>query len=79
MEFYWAYADYEDGMQLVQELYQSIAQSVYGKTIFSTKGHTFDLAGNWPKVDYLEAVESKTGIDLLTATDEEMRNKLKEL
>lgn len=79
MEFYWAYADYEDGMQLVQELYQSIVKEVYGKTVFSTKGHTFDLAGNWPKVDYLEAVESKTGINLLTATDEAMRNKLQEL
>jgi lysyl-tRNA synthetase class 2 len=79
MEFYWAYADYEDGMQLVQDLYQEIAMNVYGKTTFSAKGHEFDLAGEWPKVDYLEAVESKTGINLLTATDDEMRNKLREL
>lgn len=79
MEFYWAYANYEDGMQLVQELYQKIALDVYEKTVFTAKWHTFDLAGNWPKVDYLEAVESKTGINLLTATDDEMRNKLREL
>ncbi len=79
MEFYWAYADYEDGMKLVQELYQTIATEVYGRTTFTTKGHTFDLAGNWPKVDYLEAVESKTGINLLTASDDEMRSKLTEL
>ena len=79
MEFYWAYANYEDGMKLVQELYQAIATEVYGRTTFTTKGHTFDLAGNWPKVDYLEAVESKTGINLLTATDDEMRSKLTEL
>lgn len=79
MEFYWGYADYEDGMKLVQELYQNIAQAVYGKTVFTAKGHTFDLAGEWPKVDYLEAVESKTGINLLSATDDEMKAKLKEL
>ncbi len=79
MEFYWAYADYEDGMNLVQELYQKIALEVYGKTIFTAKWHTFDLAGNWPKIDYLEAVESKTGINLLTATDTEMKAKLQEL
>ena len=79
MEFYWAYANYEDGMQLVQELYQTIAQYVYGKTVFTAKWHTFDLAGNWPKVDYIEIVESKTGINLLTATDEAMRKKLQEL
>lgn len=79
MEFYWAYANYEDGMKLVQELYQKIALEVYEKTTFTAKWHEFDLAGEWPKIDYLEAVESKTGINLLTATDEEMRNKLKEL
>ncbi len=37
MEFYWAYADYEDGMKLVQELYQTIALKVYGKTVFTAK------------------------------------------
>ena len=79
MEFYWSYADYEDGMKLVQELYQTIAMNVYGRTKFTAKGHEFDLTGNWPKVDYLEAVESKTGINLLTATDDEMKAKLAEL
>lgn len=34
MEFYWAYADYEDGMKLVQELYQTIALKVYGNRIY---------------------------------------------
>ncbi len=37
MEFYWAYANYEDGMKLVQELYQEIAMQIYGKTQFSAK------------------------------------------
>lgn len=79
MEFYWAYADYEDGMRLVEELYQTIAREVYGRTSFTAKGYTFDLAGTWPRIDYLEAVESKTGINLLTASDEAMRAKLQEL
>lgn len=30
-------------------------------------------------MDYLDAVESKTGINLLSATDDEMRSKLQEL
>ena len=76
MEFYWAYANYEDGMALVQEMYQYIAREVYGTTVFTARGHTFDLAGEWPRIDYLTAVEEKTGINLLTATDEAMRAKL---
>ncbi len=79
MEFYWAYANYEDGMALVQEMYQHIAREVYGTTKFTARGHEFDLAGEWPRIDYLTAVEEKTGINLLTATDEEMRAKLEEL
>ena len=79
MEFYWAYANYEDGMNLVQEMYQYIAREVYGTTVFTARGHTFDLAGEWPRIDYLTAVEEKTGINLLTATDEAMRAKLDEL
>ena len=37
MEFYWGYADYEMGMELVQEMYQSIAMQVYGRTTFTAK------------------------------------------
>lgn len=79
MEFYWAFASYEDGMKMVQDMYQQIALQTYGRTTFSAKWHYFDLAGEWPKMDYLEAVESKTGINILTASDEDMRNKLREL
>jgi len=72
MEFYWAYADYEMGMKLVQELYQEIAQRVFGKTKFVTRGFEYDLAGEWPKIDYREEVLKETGIDVLKATEKEM-------
>ena len=79
MEFYWAYADYEMGMKLSQELYQEIATNVFGKTKFTTKGMEYDLAGEWPKIDYRETVLEKTGIDVLVASEDEMRAKLEEL
>ncbi len=76
MEFYWGYADYEMWMGLVEEMYRYIAQEVYGKTVFSARGHTFDLADEWRRVDYVTAVREKTGIDILWATDDAMRSKL---
>ena len=79
MEFYWAYADYHDGMKLVQAMYQEIAQKVFGTSVFATRGHTFDLAGDWPVVDYVDAVKNATGIDVLSAGESEMRAKLDEL
>ncbi len=79
LEFYWAYANYEQGMTLVQELYQELAMRVFGRTKFSTKGFEYDLAGNWPRIDYRAEVLKQTGIDVLTATEEEMKAKLEEL
>lgn len=79
LEFYLAYADYEQGMELVQELYQEIALKVFNTTKFSSKGMEYDLAGNWPRIDYREEVLKRTGIDVLLATEEQMKAKLDEL
>lgn len=79
MEFYWAYADYEDGMKLAKEMYRHIATEVYGKTKFETRGHTFDLADEWKEVDYVKEIKKQTGIDVVSGSEDEMRKKLKEL
>ena len=79
MEFYWAYADYKDGMKIVQQLYQKIANDVFGKTEFTTRGHTFDLGGAWAVVEYVDEIKKQTGVDVLTASEGEMKAKLEEL
>jgi len=78
-EFYWAYADYEDGIKLTQELFQTIALKVFGTTKFTTKGFNYDLAGEWPRLDYQSEVLRQTGVDVLKASEEEMMNVLKKL
>ncbi len=79
MEFYWSYADYNDGMKLVRELYQKIAMEVFGTTAFTTRGHSFDLADDWKKIDYAEEIERQTGLDITSASDKEMMKKLDSL
>lgn len=79
MEFYWGYANYKDGMKLSQELYQKIATAVFGTTTFSTRGHSFDLAGNWPVIEYKDEVLKQTGIDIMSASESDMKKKLDEL
>lgn len=78
-EFYMAYADYRDGMKLVEDLYRTIAQEVFGTTSFTTRGHTFDLADEWKHIDYKEEILRQTGIDIEVATDGEIESKLREL
>ena len=79
MEFYWAYANYEDGMKLTEELYKKIALEVFGTTKFTTKGHTYDLNDEWKRIEYVDEVKRVTGIDVLSASEDEMKDKLKEL
>ncbi|MFA6273830.1 MAG: lysine--tRNA ligase [Candidatus Paceibacterota bacterium] len=79
LEFYWAYANYEDGMKLVEELYKKIALDVFGKTEFETRGHKFDLGKKWEKIDYRETVKKETGIDVLKTNINELKKKLDEL
>ncbi len=79
MEFYQAYANFEDGMALVEELYRTIAHEVYGTTSFTYGDHAFDLSAPWARIDYSEEVKRQTNIDLHTATVEEMKVKLQEL
>jgi lysyl-tRNA synthetase class 2 len=66
-------------MNLVRELYQTIVKEIYGTTKFTAKGHAFDLAGEWPMVNYIDIVRERTGIDLLTSSDLAISEKLREL
>jgi lysyl-tRNA synthetase class 2 len=79
LEFYWGYADYRDGMKLVQELYRTLAQEVFGTTKFTARGHEFDLAVEWPEVDYGAEIKKQTGVDIFSVTEKDMMKRLAEL
>jgi lysyl-tRNA synthetase class 2 len=79
LEFYWAYANYKDGMELVEKLYKKIALDVFGKTDFETRGHKFNLNDKWEKIDYRDTIKKETGIDVLNTTEEEVKDKLDNL
>ena len=66
-------------MKLAQELYREIAIQVFGKTKFITKGFEYDLAAEWPRLDYREEVKKQTGIDVLKDSEADMKKKLEKL
>ncbi|MDD5165327.1 MAG: lysine--tRNA ligase [Candidatus Pacebacteria bacterium] len=76
LEFYWSYADYEDGMKLVIDLYRRIATEVFGTTAFTVRGHSFDLAAEWSRINYIDEIKKQTGIDIMSASDQELKDKL---
>lgn len=80
MEFYYAYANYEQGMELVERMYKYVLQATYG-TLKFTMGEfgEIDIAPTWPRIDYTETVQKMTGINILSASETEMFAKLSEL
>ncbi len=79
MEFYWAYANYEDGMKLVEDLYKHVALKTFGTLKFKIRGFDIDLGKKWERYDYRETVKKYTGIDVLNTNLEEIKAKLDEL
>src|SRR5690242_9768130 len=55
LEFYQAYADYKDMMQLTEELLAQVAQDVNGTTKTNFNGHEIDFA-NWQRLSMREAI-----------------------
>src|SRR5262249_14753626 len=63
MECYQAYADYQDMMRLVEELYAYIAQQATGTTAVEHQGILLDLTPPWQRVSLRNAIREHTGID----------------
>jgi lysyl-tRNA synthetase class 2 len=79
MEFYWAYANYQQGMALVEELFKHVAQETFGTLTFKMRGFEVDLGKPWERYDYAETLKKYTNIDIHTATLEEVTARLHEL
>lgn len=73
MEFYWAYANYENGMELCEEMYKHVINEAFGTLQFHIRGFDVNLDTRWEHLDYAAAVERAMGINVLDASDEELR------
>lgn len=79
MEFYWAYANYEDGMELVEEMYKYVTKQTIGSLKFKSHGFNIDLGKKWERIDYVSEIKKQTGIDFFKHSAKDMEKKLKEL
>ncbi len=63
LEFYQAYADYNDVMALTEEMIAFVAQQVLGTLHITYGGHDIDLTPPWPRIPLRQAVRRETGLD----------------
>lgn len=78
VELYQAYTDFHGMMDLVEELYQRLADRICGTRRITYQGKEIDL-GHWERLTMVEAVLKYAGVDYHAwATDEEARAAAKE-
>ncbi|MFD2671504.1 lysine--tRNA ligase [Marinicrinis sediminis] len=76
IELYEAYADYEDIMQLTEDLVRHIAQEVLGTTMVEYQGQQVDLGTPWKRVSMVDAIKEVTGIDFKQEMSDEEAHRL---
>ncbi|MDO8265501.1 MAG: lysine--tRNA ligase [Candidatus Saccharibacteria bacterium] len=77
MEWYWAYADINDGIDFMEEMYQFILQETFGTLQFTLGDMQIDMSKKWERWDYAETIHKEYGLDIFTCTINEVKEALK--
>jgi len=63
LEFYWAYANFENLMDLTEEMFSRIAEKVTGSSVVPYQGEQIDLSiGAWTRMPFHESLEKIGGV-----------------
>ncbi|MBE5819636.1 MAG: lysine--tRNA ligase [Clostridiales bacterium] len=72
IELYAAYQDYNDMMDITEEIISTVAEKVLGTTKISYQGTPIDLTPGWKRIPMIDAIKEVTGLDFNEInTDEE--------
>lgn len=75
LEFYWAYHDYNDLMDLVEKMYKAVIKNVFGELATVHEGKKINWGKKWPKIDFVEVFKKENKINPLTANRDELFKK----
>ena len=79
LESYEAYADYNDVMEMVEQMVSTIAIEVNGSTKVAIGQDVIDFAPPWQRVSLREELEKRSGVDLESYNDDALRQKAGEV
>ncbi len=76
VEFYMAYADYRDLMELTEDMISSIVKKIHGITKITYQGQELDFTPPWRKVSFYEALVEIGGVPESVIHDEKRAREL---
>ena len=75
-EWYEAYADYHDMLELTEEMVAGLVRELFGTTTLERHGATLNFARPFARKDFCELVRATAGVDLDRASEDELRTVL---
>lgn len=76
MEWYWAYANWQDGMKFMEAMYKDVLQKTFGTLQFKLGGFDVDMGREWEVWDYATVIKDRYGIDVYDSSLEEVKKAL---
>ena len=77
MEWYWAFADWQDGMEFQEEMFKQILSQTFNKLKFNVNGMGIDLDKQWEKWDYAETIAKHyDGLDIFNCSLDDVKSQL---
>ena len=77
LELYVAFKDYNWMMEFVEQMITKACEDVFGTTNFDIEGNKIDFKGPWKRVSMVDELRKYTGIDVISATKDELEKELK--
>ncbi len=74
LEFYQAYADYHDLMNLTEQLFSQLSVEVCGSATVDYQGQHINLAPPWRRLPYLDSIVDIGGLDNTVLSDPDQAN-----
>lgn len=82
MEWYWAYADWQDGMELTERMIRYMVDKVWGRREFElANGQTVNFGADnepFPRISFVGILKEQYGIDVFESSMEDIQAKLAE-
>lgn len=72
IEWYEAYADYHRVMDVTEGLFKHLAQRLNGSAKMKIDEKEIDLSGKWPRIPMADIMKKELGLEVETATQEEL-------
>ncbi len=72
LEFYWAYADYNDLMEMLEQMYRHLAQSITGSLQVPFGDYVIDFSRPFARQPYFKGINEACGQDVSVLNEEEL-------